>query len=244
MTKLSFLPAVIFSIFFMIACGGTTEQATTHDDDRTTTNDWISLFDGDTLEGWHGYNRSEPVNNWIVEDGVLTCLGMTGGEDFGGDLVTDDVYGNFELEWEWKIAQGGNSGVMYHVVEDPKYQAPYETGPEYQMIDDVDFPGTLEDWQRTGANYAMNPADEDKKTLNPVGEWNSSRIIYQDGSVEHWLNDVLVVDFNEGTETWEQERVSGKWRDFPDYKVTNEGKIALQDHGDRAWFKNIRIRKL
>ena len=206
--------------------------------------DWIVLFDGVSLNGWHGFNKSGPVDNWIVEDGVLTCLGKTGGSDIGGDLVSELEFGNFELEWEWKISPGGNSGLMYHVIESPEYQAPYETGPEYQLIDDIGFPGNLEDWQQAGANYAMNPADTAKKVLRPVGEWNSSKIIYRDGHVEHWLNGQKIVEFDEGTAAWEHEKKEGKWKDFPDYKLVNRGRIALQDHGDQAWFRDIRIKDL
>ncbi|WP_353197473.1 DUF1080 domain-containing protein [Parapedobacter defluvii] len=205
---------------------------------------WIPLFDGKSLAGWHGFNKAGPVDNWVVEDGVLTCLGKTGGSDVGGDIVTEREFGNFELEWEWKIAPGGNGGLMYHVVESPKYKAPYETGPEYQLIDDIGFPGKLEDWQKAGANYAMNPADTAKKQLNPVGEWNSSKIVYHNGHVEHWLNGQKIVEFEEGTEAWSNEKKAGKWKDYPDYKLVDKGKIALQDHGDRAWFRNMRIREL
>lgn len=230
----------------VVSCGqsGQDGQQTADSAAAEEASEWISLFDGATLEGWHGFNKTEPVDNWIVEDSVLTCLGKTGGADIGGDIVTAREFANFELEWEWKIAPGGNSGLMYHVIEDPKYQAPYETGPEYQLIDDIGFPGTLEDWQQAGANYAMNPADESKKQLNPVGEWNHSRIVYDNGQVEHWLNGAKIVDFEEGTPAWETERTEGKWKDFPDYKITNNGRIALQDHGDRAWFRNIRIKEL
>ncbi|QNL49134.1 DUF1080 domain-containing protein [Olivibacter sp. SDN3] len=209
-----------------------------------TAEEWIDLFDGESLTGWHGYNKTESVNNWEVQDGALACTGKGNKEDFGGDLVSDREFGNFELEWEWKIAKEGNSGVMYHVVEEAKYKAPYETGPEYQMIDDEGFPEKIEDWQKTGANYAMNPADEDQTEVKPVGEWNTSKIVYNDGHVEHWLNGKKVVEFEEGTEEWEQEKSAGKWKDFPDYKITDHGKIALQDHGDSAWFRNIRIKEL
>src|SRR5690606_21796963 len=141
--------------------------------------------------------------------GVLTCLGKTGGADIGGDIVTEREFGNFELEWEWKISENGNSGLMYHVIEDAKYHAPYETGPEYQLIDDIGFGTQLEKWQEAGANYAMNPADDTKKKLNPFGEWNSSRIVYRDGQVEHWLNGQLIVSFSERTEEWNREKNEG-----------------------------------
>src|ERR1700744_2797463 len=96
--------------------------------------DWISLFDGKTLKGWHGYNKSAPVKNWEIEDGALVCLGAAK-DASGGDIVTDKQYADFELKWEWKVNKGSNSGVMYHVVEGSKYHSPYETGPEYQIID-------------------------------------------------------------------------------------------------------------
>ena len=236
----------LVSFIFIGSCtlDGRNQNGQEHRKEADADTEWIQLFDGVSLTGWHGYNKSEPVDNWIVEDGVLTCLGKTGGGDIGGDIVSEQEFANFELEWEWKIAPGGNSGLMYHVIESPKYQAPYETGPEYQLIDDIGFAGDLEDWQKAGANYAMNPADTAKKRLNPVGEWNFSRIAYRDGHVEHWLNGQKIVDFEEGTTTWNLEKSEGKWKDFPDYKLANSGRIALQDHGDRAWFRNIRIKEL
>lgn len=231
-------------VCFLLSCTWNDRKTTVSNNVLENDADWTVLFDGESLTGWHGFNKTSPIDNWIVEEGVLTCLGKTGGSDIGGDIVSDQEFGNFELEWQWKIAIGGNSGLMYHVIESPKYKAPYETGPEYQLIDDIGFPGKLEDWQKAGANYAMNPADTSKKMLKPVGEWNSSSILYRDGHVEHWLNGQKIVEFEEGSSAWEHEKKDGKWKDFPDYKLVNSGRIALQDHGDRAWFRNIRIREL
>ena len=204
--------------------------------------EWISLFDGKTHNGWHAFNKPGEIKNWTIEDSAMVCLGAAEG-DTGGDIVTDSEYENFELTWDWKITKGGNSGVMYHVVESPKYKAPYETGPEYQLIDDVDFPGKLEDWQKTGADYAMNTTNE-KKKVNPVGEWNTSKIVFNKGHVEHWLNGEKVVEFEAGNEAWMKEKNTGKWKDFPDYGSAKKGRIALQDHGNKAYFKNIMIREL
>jgi hypothetical protein len=203
---------------------------------------WISLFDGSTLKGWHAFNKQGPIKNWIIEDGAMVCLGAVKG-DTGGDIVTDSAYDNFELVWDWKISKGGNSGLMYHVVESPKYKAPYETGPEYQLIDDEGYPGKLEDWQKTGADYAMNLAN-DKKKMKPVGEWNNSKIIFNNGHVEHWLNGEKIVEFEAWTDKWKKEKEEGKWKTFPDYGMARKGLIALQDHGNKAYFKNIKIRKL
>ena len=203
---------------------------------------WESMFDGESLKGWHAFNKSGEITNWKIEDGALVCQGASA-DDTGGDIVSDKEYENFELSWDWKIDKGGNSGVMYHVVEDSKYKAPYETGPEYQMIDDEGYPGKLEEWQKTGADYAMNSTNDMKK-IKPVGEWNSSKIIYDNGQVQHWLNGEKVVEFEAGDEKWVKEKGTGKWKDFPDYGSAKKGRIALQDHGNKAYFKNIKIKEL
>ena len=203
---------------------------------------WISLFDGKSLQGWHGFNKKGTIKNWDIEDGALVCLGAAK-DAHGGDIVSNISFDNFELKWDWKIDKGGNSGVMYHVVEGQKYKAPYETGPEYQMIDDIDFPEKLEDWQKTGADYAMNLTNENKK-LNPAGEWNSSKIIFNKGHVEHWLNGAKIVEFTAWNNAWNKEKIEGKWKDYPDYGKAKNGLIALQDHGNKAYFKNLKIKRL
>lgn len=232
------------------ACNKTSETKTESTVETTQTDaaetaspgEWISLFDGKSLAGWHGFNKTGEVTNWTVQDSALVCLGAAK-DAHGGDLVTDEKFDNFELTWEWKVDKGSNSGVMYHVVEDAKYKAPYETGPEYQVIDDIGFPEKLEDWQQAGANYGMQPANE-KKKLMPVGEWNSSKIVYNKGHVEHWLNGEKIVEFEDNTPEWNKEKAEGKWKDYPDYATVKSGAIALQDHGNKAYFKNIKIRKL
>ena len=202
----------------------------------------ISLFDGKTLNGWHLFNQPGKITNWKVENGAMVCLGAAQ-DAHGGDLSSDAVFGNFELSWEWKVDKGSNSGVMYHVVEEAKYQAPYQTGPEYQIIDDIGFPQKLETWQMAGADYAMTVPNE-KKQLKPVGEWNSSKIIYNNGKVEHWLNGQKILQFDRNSDDWKQKRKSGKWKDFPDYAKATSGHIALQDHGQKAWYRNITVKQL
>lgn len=203
---------------------------------------WITLFDGKTFKGWHGFNKKGPVQNWTIEDGAMVCLGAAADAN-GGDIVTDEAFDNFELKWEWKISKEGNSGVMYHVVEGVKYNGPYQTGPEYQLIDDVDFPEKLEEWQKTGADYAMNLTNN-KKKLQPVGEWNTSKIVFNKGHVEYWLNGAKIVEFQAWGEEWTNKKTTGKWKDYPDYGLAKSGLIALQDHGHKAYFKNIVIRKI
>jgi hypothetical protein len=202
----------------------------------------VSLFDGKSFNGWHGFNKTGEIKNWTIEDGAMVCLGAAA-DAHGGDIVSDKEYENFELSWDWKISKGGNSGVMYHVVEDKKYQAPYETGPEYQMIDDIGFPEKIEEWQKSGADYAMYTAN-DKKKLKPVGEWNTSKIVFNKGHVEHWLNGEKIVEFQAWDDAWKKKVAEGKWKDYPDYGVAKTGRIALQDHGNKAYFKNIMIREL
>jgi hypothetical protein len=238
------------SASFLLACANddkTTKDETVNNvtakEDSTGQAAWENLFDGKTLNGWHGYNKDgAAIKNWIIVDGALVCLGHAE-HDSGGDIVTDKAYENFELDWDWKVDSGSNSGVMYHVVEDKKYNAPYLTGPEYQIIDDVNFPGKLEEWQKAGADYAMHNAGSNKK-LKPVGEWNNSKIIFNKGKVEHWLNGEKIVAFEAWTANWNKLRETGKWKDFPDYGKAKTGLIALQDHGNKAYYKNIRIRKL
>jgi hypothetical protein len=248
--KISLKPSSLVLLTLLSgACSQSSETKTAADAETAQTEtaaategEWITLFDGKSLAGWHGYNKTGEVTNWTVEDSALVCLGAAK-DAHGGDIVTDQKFDNFELTWDWKVDKGSNSGVMYHVVEDPKYKAPYETGPEYQIIDDIGFPEKLEDWQQAGADYGMQVAN-DKKKLKPVGEWNSSKIVYNNGHVEHWLNGEKIVEFEANTPEWNKEKTEGKWKDFPDYSSAKTGAIALQDHGNKAYFKNIKIKQL
>ena len=128
-------------------------------------------------------------------------------------------------------------------MEDPKYPATYETGPEYQIIDDNGWPEKLEDWQKTGCDYAMYLPNNKKKVM-PVGQWNTSKIIFNNGHVEHWLNGAKIVEFTAWNADWKKKKAEGKWKDHPDYGNAKTGLIALQDHGHKAYFKDIKIREL
>lgn len=205
---------------------------------------WELLFDGKTMKGWHGYN-GKAVPAWSIDDCALKTAGTEGnyGSDMRADVVTDREFTNFELTIDWKATKGGNSGLMYGVVEDKKYDAPWKTGPEYQFIDDVGFPQKLEPWQLAGANYAMHLANE-KKKLKPVGEWNTTRIVVNGKHVEHWLNGEKILEFERWTPEWQKLRDSGKWKEAPDYGLARTGRIALQDHGSVFWFRNIKLRPL
>jgi hypothetical protein len=205
---------------------------------------WELLFDGKSMKGWHGYN-GQSTESWRVEDCALRTVGTTGnyGSDLRADLVRDGQYGNFEISIDWKASKGGNSGLMYGVVEDKKYKAAWETGPEYQFIDDLGFPEKLEEWQKAGADYAMH-LPNDQKRLKPVGEWNNTRILVSGTHVEHWLNGKKILEFERWNDDWKKLRDSGKWKEAPDYGLAKTGKVVLQDHGSVFWFRNIKVRPL
>lgn len=204
---------------------------------------WKLLFDGKTPSGWRGYNKKSFPDGWTIENGTLKSLG-TASDAHGGDLVYGaESYGEFELMIDWKISPGGNSGIMYHVMEGSQYPAPYYTGPEYQLIDDIGFPEKLEEWQKAGCDYAMYTAPA-KKKLKAAGKWNRTRILFTKNKVEYWLNGKKTVSFVPWSDDWNKRRQEGKWADFPDYGKATSGLIALQDHGSFIWFKNIKIRKL
>ncbi len=201
---------------------------------------WQLLFNGNNLGGWRTY-QNKPSNSWEVQNGILHCKGSnTDKSDKRADLITDKQYDNFELSVDWKISPAGNSGIMYHVTE--AYDAAYLSGPEYQIIDDEGFPEKLEEWQKTGADYAMHTTHI--RPTKPVGQWNHTVIIFNKGHVEHWLNGVKVLSFEAWTPEWEQLKKEGKWKDAAGYGMAKTGSIALQDHGSEAWFKNIKIRPL
>jgi len=206
--------------------------------------DWVQLFDGTDLSGWHGYNGGS-LDAWTVEDGAIKSLGTEGnyGEDTRTDLVTDGQYTNFELSVDWKASAGGNSGIMYGVIEDPKYEASWMTGPEYQLVDDSEAAEDVRDVNKTAADYDMSAPAADKP-LNPVGEWNTSRIVVNDNHVEHWLNGVKVLEFERWNDAWEALKNGSKWKDYPDYGSAATGHIVLQDHGSVFWFRNVKIREI
>ena len=205
---------------------------------------WKLLFNGEDLSGWHGYNGGS-LAAWTIENCAIKSMGSEGnyGSDTRADLVTDSEYTNFEFSIDWKITDGGNSGIMYGVVEDEQYGAAWMTGPEYQLVDDVGFPSELEDVNKTAADYDVQAAAADKP-LRPVGEWNNSRIVVNGNHVEHWLNGANVLEFERWNEEWETLKNASKWVEFADYGKSATGHIVIQDHGSVFWFRNVKIREI
>lgn len=201
---------------------------------------WTLLFDGKTLNGWRTY-QNKKSDTWNVQDGAIHSMAAADNKNSArADLITNEQYENFVLSLDWKISPKGNSGILYMVTEE--FPSAYQSGPEYQIIDDIGFPEKLEDWQKTAANYAMNTAPTAQP--NPMGQWNHTEIVVNNGHVEHWLNGKKVVDYELWTDEWKKNKQNGKWKDTPGYGMSKTGHIDLQDHNSEAWFKNIKIKKL
>lgn len=192
------------------------------------------LFDGRTTAGWRGYKQARCPDGWQVVDGALTRVAQA------GDIVTLEEYQDFVLEFEWKVAPGGNSGVMFRVTEDHDY--PWETGPEYQILDNQGHPDGREPKTSAGANYAMHAPLRD--ATKPAGQWNQARILVRGPHVEHWLNGEKIVEYELWSEDWKQRVASCKWKDRPDYGRREKGRIAIQDHGDPVSYRRIAIQRL
>lgn len=218
---------------------------------------WVNLFDGKTISGWHNYNKSD-ADGWVIENGTLT----NDGTGKGGDLTTDKEYENFELEFDFKIPPGSNSGVLYKVVESPEIKRTVFSAPEYQIIDDqgyvfrngkgeqlfVDAKGDslkLHDVQLTGANYDLNPPS-DRSAVKAPGKWNKARIVVDGNHISHYINGKKVVDYQYGDDNWKAMVAKSKYADWPYAQPHAKGKIALQSHNirEKVWFKNIRIKEL
>lgn len=207
---------------------------------------WTSLFDGKTISGWHSYHKTGVVG-WSVEDGAMTPDGT------GGDLVTDKEYENFDLEFDFKIPTGSNSGVIYKVEDRPDIATTYMSGPEYQVIDDRGFDWRdkdgkkieLAESQLTGAAYDVY-APNDKNLVKPAGEWNKGRIRVNNNHVEHYLNGKKVVEYHYGSDDWKAQVAKSKFAKWPYATPHARGKIAFQCHSpkEKVWYRNVRIREL
>jgi cytochrome c len=208
---------------------------------------WELLFDGKTTDNWRNYNKTTTGSSWKVQNGELFLNVQTSADGSnkvidGGDLMTEQEFENFEFSYDWKIGNCGNSGIIFNVVESSEYGAPYLTGPEMQILDNVCHPDTKFPTHRAGDLYDM--IETKYVTVNPAGEWNRAKIISNKGKMEFWLNGYKVVDFEMHTDAWDQMVANSKFKDWEAFGKAKKGHIVLQDHGDPVFFKNIKIRNL
>lgn len=207
---------------------------------------WVSLTDGKTFNNWHVYNKAGQAitDKWKIVDGAMVFSGKGKGEPHGDDLVSDKEYENFELELEWKISEGGNSGIFYGVFEDKKYGVPYLTGPEIQVLDNERHPDAKEGKngnRKAGSLYDMIPSASEAK---PAGSWNKVRIIKNKGQITVYQNDKLAVSYPTEGSQWDAMVADSKFKTWQGFGKYAKGKIGLQDHGDVVSYRNIRIKEL
>ncbi|WP_424278294.1 3-keto-disaccharide hydrolase [Eudoraea sp.] len=212
-------------------------------------NGWKLLWDGSTTNGWRGARLDDfPAQGWVIENGELIVL-SSGGEEStaGGDIVTDDLYDNFEFQLDFKLTKGANSGIKYFVDTDLNKGPGSSIGLEYQILDDDNHPdaklGNHEGSRTMASLYDLIKVDPDKP-VNPIGEWNHARILSKDNHVEHWLNGMKVLEYERKSDTYKKLVSESKYKIWPNFGEADKGHILLQDHGDRVAFKNIKIRPI
>lgn len=207
---------------------------------------WQVLFDGQTTRGWHKYGGGPVGTAWKIEDGAIyldTSNKKEGSVVGGGDICTDEEFENFDLRLEWKIAQAGNSGIMFYVNEDTsKFKKPYETGPEMQVVDNVGHPDGKFTKHRAGDLYDLISCS--RETVRPAGEWNQAEIRCVNGKLDLFLNGENVVSTTLWDENWKKMVAASKFTEWPGFGTFRKGKICLQDHDNMVWYRNIRVRRL
>jgi hypothetical protein len=194
---------------------------------------WKLLFDGKTLNGWRGFRSTTPAG-WKAEDGALVRAGE------GGDLMTVEEFGDFELRLDWKLPPGGNSGLMFHVTTDE--EEAYFTGPEFQILDNAGHNDGKNPKRSAGSNYDMHAPVRD--VTRPVGEWNEVRLVVKGPHVEHWMNGTKLLEYELWSPEWEKLYQASKFAKMPHYGRAKRGHILIQDHGNPVWFRNLKIRTL
>jgi len=201
---------------------------------------WQVLFDGKSVSEWRGFRRETfPSKCWVIQEQSIKTVGGCDKSD-QVDIVTKEKYRNFELEFEWRVAPGANSGVIYLISEDQDQT--WKTGPEMQVLDDEKHPDGKK--PSTSAGSLFDLIAPTNKTLRPVGEFNKARLVIHNGHVEHWLNGKQVLEYDLGSAELKDLIAKSKFKSFPRFAQNSEGLIALQYHGDDVWYRKIRIRSL
>jgi len=247
MYKLSFL---FFAATILTSCNSSKNVASSKSDNKLSKQEkndgWQLLFNGKSTKGWHTYGKKDAGNEWKVEDGAIHLDASTKNKE-SGDLVSNDEYENFDLKMDWKISEQGNSGIIFYVHDDPaKYEATYITGLEMQVLDN----GTpIRAGQPDGKYYTHRAGDlydllASKEVANPLGEWNHVEIKSVNGQLDFYMNGEHTLSTHLWDDYWKKMVAISKFKYMPAFGTFKKGKIALQDHGDDVWFKNIRIKSL
>lgn len=212
------------------------------DDEADDEADEIVLFDGteeSAKANWRGFKKKELPDGWQVQDGALLRA------EGGGDIITKEIFGDFDLTLDWKVAEGANSGIIYRIAEEGEHtQATYTTGLEMQILDDERHPDAKAGRDRWAGSLYDILEVPDPSPANPAMEWNTARVLLKDGRIQHFLNGELVADLQMGSDEWDKALGASKFADWPRFAKESEGHIGLQDHGDKVWFRNIRVKRL
>ncbi len=242
MKYVNILLACLLVVGLATSCKGKKKAATSAEEG------WVSIFDGKTATGWRGYDKPAfPEKGWEVADGTLHCIGTGNGEagGQGGDLIYDKKLCNFELALEWKISQGGNSGIFILAQEIPN-EPIWKSAPEMQILDNDRHPDAklgVNGNRMAGALYDLIPANP--QNTKPAGEWNQVDILCYKGTVVYSQNGAHVVEYHLWTEDWKKMVLNSKFKDYDTFlNMAKEGYIGLQDHGDDVWFRNIKLKLL
>jgi hypothetical protein len=207
---------------------------------------WQLLFDGVSMDQWRVYNQPNiPGESWRVEDGLMVFRPQkTGDWTSGLDIITKETFSDFEFMVEWQISEAGNSGIFYHVIEQPN-KALYWSGPEMQILDNENHPDAnmgMDGNRKAGSLYDLISADP--QNAKSYGEWNQVKIVSNGPVIEHWQNGEMIVRYERWTDEWSEMVANSKFAEHPEFGQAKEGHISLQDHGDVVMFRNIKIRRL
>jgi len=247
------LTIIIAIILVFVACkkehSKTTKAKENIEPQMQTENsdNWIVLFDGTSFDGWHEYmTQGEISDEWSIENNAMFFNPKEGRTVGGKNIVTNTEYTNFKLSIEWKISNAGNSGIFWGVKEDAKYKEAYETGPEIQVLDNLGHPDAKvsDKLHQAGALYDM--VEPSKDVTKPAGEWNKYiiSINHKTNEGKVWLNDVKIIEFPLNGDGWDAMVANSKFKDWDGFGKFTTGKIGLQDHGDKVWYRNIKIQEL
>jgi hypothetical protein len=220
-----------------------TEPEAMKADETKPESELISLFDGTNYDKWRGYLTDTMYPEWTIEDGAMAFVS---GKEGGKNIITKDVFTDFELSLEWKIAEGGNSGFFWSVYEDPKFKEAYQTGPEIQVLDNERHPDAKANpkFHQAGALYDLVQPEHD--VCNPAGEWNLCvlKVNHKTNQGSVTLNGTEIVSFPVHGEAWDAMVAKSKFKGWEGFGKHHTGHIGLQDHGDKVWFRNIKIKEL